>query len=458
MRLAGARRQKARQLALPLESRGEAPVAQRSGEAPTAARGDERSGTDRLLEEVVERGNVQRALKRVRQNQGSPGTDGMTVEELPRYLAAHWPRLREELLAGTYQPQPVRRQEIPKPGGGVRELGIPSAVDRFIQQAILQVLQPRFDPTFSPHSYGFRPGRGAHDAVRAAQSYIQAGRRWVVDVDLEKFFDRVNHDVLMARLAGRIADKRLLGIIRRYLEAGVLADGVTRARPEGTPQGGPLSPLLANVLLDEVDQELERRGHTFARYADDCNVYVESRRAGERVMAALRRLYAGLRLRVNEAKSAVGRPHERKFLGYTFWYGRAGEVKRRVAPKALEAMKERVRELTGRSRGRSVATVVAELGRYLRGWQEYFRLADTPGVFAELDKWVRRRLRLLQAKQWRSAKTTYRELQARGVEPRIAGGAWSRNGRWWALSNHAAFCLALPALYYDRLGVPRLAS
>jgi len=287
MSLESGKRQKPEQMELPLEYRGEAPNIRRSGEPPTAANGDERSGTDRLMEEVVESGNVHRATKRVRKNKGSPGTDGMTVDELPGYLAEHWEELRAQLLAGTYQPKPVRRQEIDKEDGGIRVLGIPCVIDRFIQQAILQVLQPRFDPTFSQHSYGFRPGRGAHDAVNAAQRLIQEGRRWVVDVDLEKFFDRVNHDVLMGRLAKRIMDKRLLRLSRRYLEAGMMINGVVMDRREGTPQGGPLSPLMANVLLDEVDRELEKRGHAFVRYADDCNVYVQSERAGERVMEGL---------------------------------------------------------------------------------------------------------------------------------------------------------------------------
>ncbi|MFL5406517.1 MAG: group II intron reverse transcriptase/maturase, partial [Myxococcales bacterium] len=287
------------------------------------------------MEMVVEAGNAKAALRRVKQNKGSPGSDGMTVEELTPYLVAHWREVREQLLAGTYQPRSVKRQPIPKKGGGVRELGIPCAIDRMIQQAILQVLQPIFDPSFSEHSHGFRPGRRAHDAVCAAQRYIQSGRRWVVDVDLEKFFDRVNHDVLMGKLAKRIGDKRVLGLIRRYLEAGILADGVVVERHEGTPQGGPLSPLIANVLLDEVDKELEKRGHAFVRYADDSNVYVRSRRAGERVMQALRGLDARLRLRVNEAKSAVARPWDRKFLGYSFWVAKGREVKRRIARQAL---------------------------------------------------------------------------------------------------------------------------
>jgi RNA-directed DNA polymerase len=441
-----------------LMDRGEAPNEQRSDEAPRAVNGNERSGNDHLMELVVERSNARAALKRVRQNKGGPGVDGMTVDELPEYLVKHWEDLRVQLLAGTYQPKPVKRQEIPKSGGGVRELGIPCVLDRFIQQAILQVLQPRFDPGFSEHSHGFRPGRRAHDAVCAAQKYIQEGRRWVVDVDLEKFFDRVNHDVLMGRLAKRIADKRMLGLIRRYLEAGMMADGVVLERHEGTPQGGPLSPLMANVLLDEVDKELEKRGHAFARYADDCNVYVRSQRAGERVLEALRRLYADLRLRINETKSAVARPWDRTFLGYSFWVAKGREVKRRVASKALEVMKERVRETTSRNRGRSIDQVVKELRGYLLGWKEYFRLADTPGVFGGLDKWIRHRLRAVQLKQWKRGTTTFRELRARGVSEHVAAMAARFTQNWWATAAHQALHLAFPTSFYDRKGLPRLAA
>jgi group II intron reverse transcriptase/maturase len=394
----------------------------------------------------------------VKQNKGSPGVDGMTVQELPEYLAEHWDEIRERLLAGTYQPKPVKRREIPKSGGGVRELGIPTVLDRFVQQAILQVLQPRFDPTFSEHSHGFRPGRRAHDAVCEAQRYIQEGRRVVVDVDLEKFFDRVNHDVLMGKLSARIEDKRMLGLIRRYLEAGIMASGVVVERVEGTPQGGPLSPLLANVLLDEVDKELEKRGHAFVRYADDSNVYVRSKRAGEDVMETLRRLYARLRLRVNEAKSAVARPQDRKFLGYSFWYARGSEVRRRVAPKALHAMKERVRAITARNGGRSIAVVAAELRSYLAGWKGYFRLADTPSIFAALDQWIRHRLRLVQLKQWKRGTTTCRQLRARGLPEHEAALAARFTRHWWRLSGSKALGIALPTSYYDRLEVPRLAS
>lgn len=454
--LEDARRQKSAQAELPLEHRGEAPEDRRSGEALTAASGEERSRTDRLMEEVVERDNMTKALKRVKRNKGSPGIDGMTVEELPGHLREQWEELRERLLSGTYQPQAVKRQEIPKQDGGTRTLGIPSVLDRFIQQAILQVLQPRFDPTFSEHSHGFRPGRRAHDAVAAAQKFVQAGRRWVVDVDLEQFFDRVNHDVLMGKLDKRIADKRMLGLIRRYLEAGMMSGGVVTQRQEGTPQGGPLSPLLANVLLDEVDKELEKRGHAFARYADDCNVYVRSKRAGERVMESLRRLYAGLRLRVNETKSAVALVWRRKFLGYSFWVAKGGEVRGRVASKSLEAMKDRVRRITSRNGGRSLKSVTAELRSYLTGWKEYFRLARTPYVFSDLDEWVRRRLRAVQLKQWKRPTTVYRELRARRVPERDAKGAAAHCSRWWKTSGGIGLQAAMPPRYFDELGLPRL--
>jgi len=458
VRLGGKGPQMSRQLELPRWGRDEIPRAERSAEAPTATHGNERSGASDLMERVCERANLQAALKRVRKNKGSAGIDGMTVNELAEHLRTHWPALRERLLAGTYQPSPVRRHAIPKSGGGLRELGIPTVVDRFIQQAILQVLGPRFDPTFSQHSYGFRPGRSAHDAVVQAQRYVNEGRRFVVDVDLEKFFDRVNHDVLMGRLAKRIEDKRVLGLIRRYLEAGVMANGVATERHEGTPQGGPLSPLLANVLLDEVDKELEQRGHAFVRYADDCNVYVRSRRAGERVMELLRRLYAGLRLRVNEAKSAVDRPQNRKLLGYSFYWGRRAEgVKRRVAPKALTAMKDRVRELTRPTRSQSLARVAEDLRTYLTGWKNYFRLADTPKVFRELDEWIRHRLRALQLRHWKRGRVTYRELRARGVSEQTAAYVAANTRRWWK-NSAMAIHIAFPIRHFDELGVPRLAA
>ena len=452
-------RQMTMQMELPLEDRGEAPNAERSGEAGRAARGRARSGVghEHLMELVVGRGNCRKALKRVRQNKGSPGVDGMTVGELEAYLWEHWGEIREQLLTGTYRPKPVRRHEIPKSGGGVRELGIPTVLDRFIQQCMLQVLQSMFDPTFSEHSHGFRPGRRAHDAVREAQRYIQDGRRWVVDVDLEKFFDRVNHDVLMGKLENRIGDRRLLRIIRRYLEAGVMTDGVVVERHEGTPQGGPLSPLLANVLLDEVDKELERRGHAFVRYADDCNVYVRSERAGRRVMGALRGLYVKLRLRVNEDKSAVARVWDRRFLGYSFWVARGRVVKLRVGAKALKRFKERIRQITSRNGGRSLGQVTGELRSYLLGWKQYFGLADTPGIFQDLDQWLHRRLRMLQLKQWKRGTTTFRELRRKGVSEDVAGRAARFATRWWHVAAHKAVHFALPGAYFEGLGVPRLA-
>jgi RNA-directed DNA polymerase len=394
----------------------------------------------------------------VKANKGSPGIDGMTVEEVPAYLKANWERLRAQLLDGSYQPQPVRQQEIPKSGGGARKLGIPAVVDRFLQQAILQVLQPRFDPTFSEHSYGFRPGRRAHDAVCAAQRYIQEGRQWCVDLDRENFFDRINHDVLMGKLAQRIEDPRVLGLIRRYLQAGIMANGVVMERHQGAPQGGPLSPILANVLLDEVDKELEKRGHAFVRYADDCNVYVRSRRAGERVMNTLRGLYGNLRLRVNELKSAVAQPWDRKFLGYSFWVAKDGTIKRRIAPKALEAMKERVRQITGRTRGRSLQSVIAELHRYLPGWKEYFRLTEMTSVFRELDQWIRRRLRMVQLKQWKRGPRVFRALCARGAPPNAAASAAAHARRWWRIARHPALNIALSPHELHRLGLPRLAT
>ncbi|MGH2855703.1 MAG: group II intron reverse transcriptase/maturase [Solirubrobacteraceae bacterium] len=426
-------------------------------EASSVGSGDERPGTDGLMEKACARRNLLAALKRVRQNAGGPGIDGMTVEALPGYLRVHWLRLREELFAGCYQPAPVKRVAIPKPGGGERELGIPTVLDRFIQQALLQVLQPLFDPTFSDASYGFRPRRSAHDAVLRAQAYVQEGRSFVVDIDLEKFFDRVNHDMLMGRLAKRIADRRVLRLIRRYLSAGVLADGVVIERHEGTPQGGPLSPLLANVLLDEVDKELERRGHAFVRYADDLNVYVRTQRSGERVMTSLRKLFGKLRLRVNETKSKVTRATKSKFLGFSFWVGKGRTIRRRVAPEAIEHMKERVRELTRRSAGRSLAQMCKPLGTYLTGWKAYFRLAETPGAFADIDGWVRHRLRAVQLKHWKRGRVVYRELIARGMTSDTAARVAGNSRRWWH-NSAMALNMALPNDLFKRLGVPKLAS
>jgi len=458
MGLENATRQKTKQMELPLEGKGEAPINRRSVEALTATYGNERLRSDDLMGRVVAEENVKSALKRVQRNKGSPGLDGMDVKELSPYLERNWERLREELLAGKYQPQAVKGVEIPKQNGGIRQLGIPVVVDRMIQQMILNVLQPMFDPTFSEHSYGFRPGRSAREAVEVARRHVAEGRRWVVDVDLEKFFDRVNHDILMSRLAKRIEDKRVLGLIRRYLTAGMMADGVVVEREEGTPQGGPLSPLLANVLLDEVDKELEKRGHVFVRYADDGNVYVRSERAGKDVMETLERLYAKLRLRVNKSKSRVTRVWKSQFLGYSVWVAKGGDVKHRVGAKALKAMKERVRGITARSGGRSLNQIASELRTYMLGWKEYFRLAQTPKIFARLDSWIGHRLRMVRLKQWKRGKTVYRELVAAGVGPRLAASVASATRHWWKTSKTSALNMALPNTYFRRLGVPRLAD
>lgn len=408
------------------------------------------------MERVLRRPNLMRALKRVRRNKGSAGIDGMTVDELSDWLKDHWRRIREQLLAGTYHPQPIRRASIPKPGGGERELGIPTVLDRLIQQALLQVLQPRFDRTFSEHSHGFRPGRSAHGAIGEARGYIQSGKRWVVDVDLEKFFDRVNHDVLMGRLGKRIEDRRVLGLIRRYLNAGVMDNGVAVERYEGVPQGGPISPLLANVLLDEVDKELEQRGHAFVRYADDLRVFVKSKKAAERVMRSVIGLFGKLRLRVNEEKSAVDRAWNRPFLGVAFWVAPGRQVRVKVAPKALERMKIRVRQLTRRTRGRSLAEVVQSLRAYLLGWRGYFRIAETPRRFSDLDEWIRHRLRAYQLKQWKRGKTVFRELVARAMS-RDRAAQVAANARSWWRNSAMAIHTALPNKVFDGLGLPRLA-
>ena len=401
---------------------------------------------------------MQRAWRRVKANRGTAGVDGLDIDQTARQLKTEWPRIREALLQGTYRPSPVRRVMIPKPGGGQRELGIPTVTDRLIQQALLQVLQPMIDPGFSEHSYGFRPGRRAHDAVLAAQSYIQSGRKVVVDVDLEKFFDRVNHDILMDRVRKRIGDDGVCRLVRAYLNAGIMDGGVVVERHEGTPQGGPLSPLLANLLLDEVDKALEARGHCFVRYADDCNVYVHSRRAGERVMQLLRRLYGRLHLRINESKSAVASVFTgRKFLGFSFWMAPKGVVKRRIARKAVMAFRQRVRWLTRRSGGRSIQQVVDGLRPLLLGWRAYFRLAQTTGVWRELDEWIRHRLRAIQLRQWKRGKTMFRELCAMGASTEVARKVAANSRRWW---HNSAMLLnsVLTLSWFDSLGLPRLPS
>jgi RNA-directed DNA polymerase len=446
-------------LAFMEEDRSEAPRTSREGtESSAGKRGTESPAiTEQLMEEVCERENCKQALKRVKANKGSAGVDGMTVQQLPEYLKQYWPAIREQLLSGTYKPQPVRRVEIPKPDGGVRKLGIPTVLDRFIQQAVMQVLQRRWDRTFSDHSHGFRPGRSAHQAVAQAQQYIAAGYRWCVDLDLEKFFDRVSHDKLMARIETRVSDRRMLKLIRAFLKAGVMENGLVSPVDEGTPQGGPLSPLLSNIVLDEFDQELERRGLRFARYADDCNVYVRSRRAGERVMASITRfITTKLKLKVNEQKSAVARPWERKFLGFSFTWDR--QPRRRVAPKAVLRFKERVRDLTSRTRGMSMERMAEELSRYLRGWLGYFDQCETPSVLQSLEEWTRHRLRSVIWKQWKRGSVRFAELRKRGVNKDLAAcTAGSAHGPW-RLANSPALAKALPNAYFDSLGIPRLAG
>jgi len=430
--MSGKRQKNQMFLAFMQEGKGEAPRACIGGtEPPMAKREPESPAEDeRLMEAICDRENLWKALTQVRGNKGSPGVDGMTVHELAGYLEEHWPAIREQLLGGTYKPQPVKRVEIPKPDGGVRKLGIPTVLDRFIQQAVLQVLQAQWDPTFSEHSYGFRPGRSAHQAVEAAQQYIAEGLRFVVDLDLEKFFDRVNHDRLMAAIAQRVKDKRVLKLIRAFLSAGVMENGLVGATDEGTPQGGPLSPLLSNLVLDELDRELEKRGHRFARYADDSNIYVRSERAGQRVMASIARFITRrLKLKVNETKSAVARPQDRKFLGFSFTYG--AQPKRRIAPRARQRFKQRVRELTRRTRGISLPVMVNQLAVYLRGWRGYFGFCQTPSVLKDLDSWVRRRLRCVQWKQWKRGKRRFAELRRLGVGKDLAAQtAGSPHGPW----------------------------
>jgi RNA-directed DNA polymerase len=457
--MSGERQKIQLQLAFSAEGRGEAPRAAGEGTETLAAKrpAESPAETARLMEEVVERENLREALKRVKANKGSPGVDGMTVQRLPDYLQEHWPAIREQLLNGTYQPQPVRRVEIPKPDGGMRKLGIPTVRDRFIQQAVMQVLQKRWDRTFSEHSYGFRPGRSAHQAVAQAQQYLASGHGWVVDLDLEKFFDRVNHDKLMGQVAKRITDKRVLKLLRAFLTAGVMENGLVSAVDEGTPQGGPLSPLLSNLVLDELDRELERRGHRFVRYADDCNIYVRSARAGQRVMASVTNFITKrLKLKVNSQKSAVARPQERKFLGFSFT-GK-GEPKRRIAPKALVRFKQRVRERTWRRGGISFEQRVRHLASYLRGWRSYFRFCQTPWVLVNLDSWIRRRLRSVLWAQWKHIGRRWAELEKRGVSRGWAKKTAHSNLGPWRLSHDPSICQALPNAFFDALGLPRLAA
>jgi RNA-directed DNA polymerase len=454
----GTKRQKNQlELAFLDDPRGEAPRACEKGtEVSMARRGDERpAGTAGWMEEVVEEENVKKALRRVRSNRGSPGVDGMTVRELSDHLREHGSEIRGQLLSGTYTPQPVKRVEIPKPGGGVRKLGIPTVRDRLIQQAILQVLQPRWDPTFSDSSFGFRPGRSAHQAVAQAQQYVAEGYGWVVDFDLERFFDRVHHDRLMARVAQRVKDKRLLKLLRAFLNAGVLEDGLVRATTEGTPQGGPLSPLLSNLVLDELDRELERRGHRFVRYADDCKIYVKSERAGQRVMQSVTRFVTGkLKLKVNPAKSAVARASKRSFLGFRFT---AGERPRRdLAPEAKRRFQHRVRALTCRNRSVSLGRRIEELSRYLTGWNQYFGFCEMPSTLRQLDSWVRRRLRCAVWTQWKRGRRRFAELRLRDVRKDLAARTAGSSRGPWRLSRSPALSYAFPIHVFDSLGLPRL--
>ena len=415
------------------------------------------AGNQGRMEEISEPGNLREALKRVQSNKGSPGIDGMTVEQLPEYLKEHWPAIREQLLNGTYRPRPVKRVEIPKPDGGVRKLGIPTVVDRFIQQAVTQVLQKQWDPTFSEHSYGFRPGRSAQQAVARAQQYIAEGYTWCVDLDLEKFFDRVNHDKLMGQIAKREEDKRVLKLIRAFLEAGVMEDGLVSASVEGTPQGGPLSPLLSNLVLDEFDRELTRRGHRFVRYADDCNIYVRSERAGQRVMESIKRfITTKLKLKVSESKSAVAKPQQRKFLGFSFTAGK--ELKRKIAPKAMERFKERIREITRKAKGRSMEQVMEELVPYIRGWRSYYGFCETPSILKQLDTFIRRRLRSAIWRQWKNGRRRLTMLVKLGVtRVEAAKAAGARCGNWRA-SHNPAVDRALSNAYLASLGLPSLAQ
>ena len=413
------------------------------------------ASTNRLMEEICERGNLKQALQQVKANKGSAGVDGMTVGGITDYLKQHWPMIREQLLNGTYEPKPVRRVEIPKPDGGVRKLGIPTVLDRFIQQAVMQVLQRRWDRTFSEYSYGFRPGRSAHQAVAQAQQCIAEGYGWVVDLDLEKFFDRVNHDKLMGQIAKRVEDKRLLKLIRAFLTAGVMENGLVSPSEEGTPQGGPLSPLLSNLVLDELDRELERRGHRYVRYADDSNIYVRSKRAGQRVMESITRFITQkLKLKVNETKSAVARPQDRKFLGFSFSAG--PEIKRMIAPKALERFKHRIREVTLRAKGVSMETTIAELASYLRGWRSYFGFCETPYVLIQLNRWVRLRLRAAMWRQWKTPRRRRAALLELGVRPRLANNTAGSGLGPWYLARAKALSVGLSNAYFKSLGLPTL--
>ena len=438
-----------------------------AGEAPSATgkrvEADASPHTDQsqiqcsiVMQEVLKPANLGSALRQVQANKGSPGIDGMTVEALPEFLRLHWPEIRQQLQNGTYKPMAVRRVEIPKPDGGTRKLGVPSVLDRFIQQALAQVLSQRWDPTFSDSSYGFRPGRSAPQAVEMAQRHITSGQAWVVDIDLEKFFDKVNHDRLMGRIMKRETDKALLKLTRAFLNAGVMENGLVGPTDEGVPQGGPLSPLLSNLVLDELDKELEKRRHKFVRYADDCNIYVQSQRAGQRVMEGVSRFIADkLKLKVNSSKSAVDRPSRRKFLGFSFTGGK--NAKRRIAPKAIDRFKERIRELTRQAKGQSLRQMVVPMGQYLRGWRAYFGINQTPSVVKALDEWIRRRLRCLVLKHWKTGRKRFAELRKRGVGKDLAAHTAGSCHGPWRLAKSPALSIALPNRFWDWLGIPRVA-
>jgi RNA-directed DNA polymerase len=447
------------ELAFMAESRGETPMAANKGTEVLMAKckPEDPALPVLLMEEICQRENLRKALQRVRQNKGSPGIDGMTVKKLSSYLKKHWPQIREQLPAGNYQPQPVKRVEIPKPTGGIRKLGIPTVLDRFIQQAVMQVLQKYWDETFSEHSYGFRPGRSAHQAISRSQQYVEQGHRWVVDIDLEKFFDRVNHDKLMSKLAKRIPDKRLLKIIRAFLNAGVMENGLVSANTEGTPQGGPLSPLLSNIVLDELDRELEQRGHCFVRYADDCNIYVRSERAGKRVMESISKFITRkLKLKVNQSKSKVDRPWRCKFLGFRITVGK--ETKRGIAPGSLLRFKRRVRELTCYRRGVTIEQMIEKLNRYLIGWRGYFGYCQTPSVLVRLDSRIRRRLRCVYWRRWKRGKKRFAELRKHGVNKDLsAQTAGSVHGPW-RISRSPALSFAFPNAHFNTLGLASLSK
>ena len=456
----GTKRQKIQlELAFMAEGRGEAPMAADKGtEASKAKRSPEDPALPVLLmEEICQRENLRKALQRVKQNKGSPGIDGMTVKKLPGYLKKHWPQIREQLLVGIYQPQPVKRTEIPKSTGGIRKLGIPTVLDRFVQQAIMQVLQRYWDKTFSEHSYGFRPGRSAHQAISRTQQYVEQGYRWVVDIDLEKFFDRVNHDRLMGKLAKRIPDKRLLKIIRAFLNAGVMENGLVSATTEGTPQGGPASPFLSNIVLDELDRELERRGHRFVRYADDCNIYVRSERAGSRVMENISKFITRkLKLKVNQSKSKVDRPWRCKFLGFRIIAGK--ETKRGIAPGSLLRFKRRVRKLTCYRRGVSMEQMIEKLNRYLIGWRGYFGYCQTASVMVRLDSWIRRRLRYVYWRRWKRGKKRFAELRRLGIAKDLAARTAGSVHGPWRLSRSPALSFVFPNAHFSSLGLSLLAE